>query len=351
MNKLTLSETPYGVSLDLSKRGVEAATFLAKNRASVLGLDGIEYLQSAVKPTVSTPLIEIYNKAASLGKLRNFVMFDTTGVPDVPTVLTLEDITLDGKYLAKSMPPAYQKVWVNLTPILSRRDAYNRTLQIANTTRFANLITKGLLCMSYNDSDMWLPPVLSIPVIEAYSALFAMHLKGLFNITDIEDYNFVRTMFAAYMAQMIDDPKSVKMDVPPLLNRCTFLYEGGSMQDLYRRFEKVAETRKKIAPSGEFNIEVICALIAAHGPLRMQKINTRMLYVLMSRSPMDSQNMMFAMDYPPYFVYLLLNNVRGGKNPLFMNLLKFGGPNLKKRIDRFADDIVANKFIIEKIER
>ena len=351
MNKLTLSETPYGVSLDLSKRGVEAATFLAKNRASVLGPDGIEYLQSAVKPTVSTPLVEIYNKAASLGKLNNFVMVDTTGLPDIPTVLTLEDISIDGKYIAKSMPPAYQKVWVNLTPVLSRRDAYNRNLQISNVTRFANLITKGLLCMGYNDSDMWLSPALSVPVIEAYSALFAMHLKGLFNLNNLEEYNFVRTMFAAYMAQMLDDPKAAKEDVPPLLNRCTFLFEGGSMQDLYQRFEQVAETRKKIAPTGEFNVDVICELIRKHGPLRMQKINTRMLYVLMSRSPMDSQNMMFAMDYPPYFVYLLLNNVRGGKNPLFMNLLKFAGPNMKKRMDRFADDLVANKFIIERISR
>ena len=351
MNKLTLSETPYGVSLDLSKRGVEAATFLAKNRASVLGPDGIEYLQSAVKPTVSTPLVEIYNKAASLGKLNNFVMFDTTGLSDIPTVLTLEDIVLDGKYLAKSMPPAYQKVWVNLTPILTRRDAYNRNLQIANVTRFANLIAKGLLCMSYNDSVIWLTPAMSVSVIEAYSALFAMHLKGLFNLNNLEEYNFVRTMFAAYIAQQLDDPVYIKEDVPPLLNRCNFLYEGGSMRELHDRFEQVAETRKKISPSGEFNIEVICELIRKHGPRRMQKLNSRMLYVLMSRSPMDSQNMMFAMDYPPYFVYLLLNNVRGGKNPLFMNLLKFAGTNMKKSMARFADEIVSNKFIIERISR
>lgn len=350
MKKLTLSDTPYGVGLDLAKRGVEAATFLAKNRTSILGIDGIEYLQSTVKPTVSTPLVDIYNKAASLGKLKSFTMFDTTGLTDVPTLLTLEDISVDGKYISKNMPSAYQNVWVNLTPILARRDAYNRNLQINNPIRFAQLIAKGLLCMSYNDSDIWLSPNLSVPVIEAYSSLFAMHLKSMYNLNGLEEYAFVRTMFAAYIAQLLG-PADDKHDIPVLLNRCNFLYEGESMRVLTERFDRVAEVRNDIAPDGHFDINVVCQLIAKCGPERMKKLTAKTLYVLMTRSPMDSQNMLFAMDYPPYFVYLLLNNVRGGKNPLFMNLLKFGGLNLKKRMDRFAQELVENKYIIERISR
>lgn len=348
MGKSSIADTPYGVMLDLKKRGLEAATFLAKNSGAILGPDGIEYLQSTVRPTVATPFVEIYNRAAELGKLNSFTMFDLNRTVDCPSVLTMNDISVDGKYISDKMPLGLQNIWLNLTPILGRRDAYNRNLTITDSLRFAALISRGLLCMSYNDSDGWLNAVLQTKIIEVYSLLLGLHLKNMYNL-NFEEYGLVRTLFAGYMAQMLDSPTAPK-EVPPLLYRCRFLYQDtGTPRTIDERFEQVNSARQRLAPDGRLSIDTVCALLAASGPQRMNKLTGKAIYSYMSKSPMDNQNMMFALDYPPYFVYLLLDNIRGGKNMLFVNLLKFG--DLKKDMNVFVKDLLSTKLFIDHVNR
>jgi len=155
--KPTIETTPFGMKLDLRKRAIEAATFLAKNIGLTVGRDGTEYLKSSVKMTVSTPVTDIYTKAADLDKLNCFTIFDLSGAPDVPTVLTNAELAIDGKYISPSMPHEFRNVWLNLTPFIKsgkNNESYNRIPQITDTVQLASVVTRGLLCMSYNDSDM-----------------------------------------------------------------------------------------------------------------------------------------------------------------------------------------------------
>ena len=352
MIKPTIADTPYGLSLDLRKRGLEAAAFLAKNYDSILGLDGITYLQSAVRPTVSTPLIDIYNKAAELGKLKYFTMFDLSKAQDVPTLLTLKDIAIDGKYISPKMPQAYQNIWFNLTPILNRRDAYNRNLLITDQIEFANNIARGMLCLSYNDSDAWLTPGICVRLIDVYSLLISYFLKNKYNL-DMEEHCLVRVVFAAYMAQLLGGKEARTAEIPPILNRyelLKLLIPGNpTPKGLAEIFEKIHPARSKHAPDMILDFDVCCQIITEVGPSRMKDLTGRALRVVLSRSPMDNQNMLFALDYPPYFAYLLLQNLRGGKNPMIQNLLKFG--DTKHRLADVANDIVSCKLFIDKVVR
>lgn len=348
--KPTIGTTPYGISLDLKKRALEAATFLTKNQATLAGRDGLEYLKSSVKMTVSTPITDIYTRVADLDKLKCFTIFDLSGIPDVPSLLTVGELTIDGKYISPNMPSVFQNAWINLTPFLkSRNDAYNRIPQITDTVQFALLITRGLLCMSYNDSDAWLTPSLRILIVEAYSLCMTMRMKTLFDL-NFEEFALCRLLFAAYMAQMLDSPSAPK-EVPPLLYSCKFLYmDTGTPRTIDDRFEGISEVRTRIAPNMELNIDVICAILREKGPERMKKLlKPAAFYQFMSRSPSDSQSMLLAIDYPPYFVYMLLNNLRGGKNPFFQNLIKFG--DMKRSLVRFTDELISSKLFIDKVSR
>lgn len=349
MNKPTISETPYGVMLDLKKQGLEAAAFLAKNHASILGPDGIRYLQSTVRPTAANPFVEIYNKAADLEKFSCFTMFDLSRCEDIPTILTLNAVTIDGKYISKSMPQALQNAWVNLTPILGRNDAYNgRSLQLTDVISFASLISRGLLCMSYNDSDSWLTPTIQVSIIDFYSLLISTLLRDRFNL-DVEEMLLVRTLFAAYMAQQLDNTVVVQ-DVPPILNRCKFLYPGSTPRAIQERFDKIYDIRREVAPSGRLSIGAICKILASGaGPGRMKMFTDRTFYGFMTHSPGDNQVMSFAMDYPPYFVWAMIWNLTGGKNPLFQKLYKY--PETKRSVRQLADEITQSKLFIDRISR
>lgn len=349
MSKPTIADTFHGTSLQLKERGISAATFLAQNGYSILDGDGKAYLQTVVRPSVSTPIIDIFSKVVSTNKLKMFTMFDLSKASNVPTVLTLPEITLDGKYLTKNMPLAYQNAWINLTPYLGKRDAYNRNLTITNVVDFASLVAKGMLCMSYNDSDDWLTPILAVTIIEMYSLMFSSFLKNKYNL-DFEEMGLVRTLFAAYAAQLLDKEAMRTAKVPPLLYRCKFLYQDtGSIRAMEQRFDSFNESRFKASPDGSLNIDVICKIIQDVGPTRMKDLQARTVYAFMSRSPMDSQNMLFAIDYMPYFVYLMLHNLKGGKNPSFQTMLKFG--DVKRKMLQFADELVDSRRFIEIVNR
>lgn len=347
--KPTIATTPYGVSLDLRKRAMESATFLAKNQANIFGRDGTEYLKSTVKMTVSTPITDIYTRAADLGKLSCFTMFDLSRSSDIPTLLTSNEIAIDGKSISKDMPHEFQNVWLNLTPFIRSSDAYNRNLQVTDTMQFASIVARGLLCMSYNDSDIWLTPSLRITLIEIYSLCMTQRMRTMFDL-NFEEYALIRMLFAAYMAQMLDSDNHSK-EVPPILYSCKFLFaDTGNQRTVDDRFEGISATRANIAPSMDLSIDTICKIMQVHGPQRMQKLlKTSSFYQFISRSPMDSQSMLFACDYPPYFVYMLLNNLRGGKNPFFQTLIKFG--DMKRTLIKFTDELINSRMFIDRVTR
>ena len=347
--KPSIATTPYGMSLDLRKRAMEAATFLAKNQGIILGRDGTEYLRSSVKMTVSTPITDIYTRAADSGKLNCFTIFDLSKTSDMPSLLTANEIAIDGKYISREMPHDFQTVWINMTPFSRSSDAYNRNLQITDTMQLASAVARGLLCMSYNDSDIWLTPSLRITIVEAYSLCMTQRMKTLFDL-NFEEYSLVRLLFAAYMAQMLDSTNSAK-EVPPMLYSCKFLFmDTGTPRTIDERMEGISATRSKIAPSTDLSIDTICQILQVHGPQRMQKLlKAATFYQFMSRSPMDSQSMLFACDYPPYFVYMLLNNLRGGKNPFFQSLIRFG--DMKRTLVKFTDELTTSRMFIDRISR
>ena len=352
MIKQTIADTPYGTSLELRKRSIEAASFLAKNQDFILGSDGIEYVQSAVRPTVSTPLVEIYNKVAEQGKLRYFTMLDLSRATDVPTLLTLKDVVIDGKYISQNMPKAFQNVWFNLTPILSRRDAYNRNLLITDQIDFANQIARGMFCMSYNDSDAWFTPSICAQIVDVYSLLISSYFRMRYNL-DLNDMSIVRVLFAAYMAQMLGRPEDRTLEIPPLLNRYELLKllipGNATPRALSEVFEKFKDARNAIAPDNILNLDTCCQILNKVGPGRISGVTGKALSIVLSRSPMDNQNMLFAIDYPPYFVWLLLQNLKGGKNPMIQNLFKVG--DTKRRVATLADEIVNCKLFIDKVTR
>jgi len=347
--KPTIATTPYGVSLDLRKRAVEAATFLTKNQGLLFGRDGAEYLKSSVKMTVATPITEIYTRAADLDKLSCFTMFDLSRATDIPTILTVSEIAIDGKYISNSMPDIFQNVWINLTPFFKSNDAYNRISQITDTIQLAQNVARGLLCMSYNDSDAWLTPSLRIQIIEIYSLCMTMRMKTLFDL-NVEEYQLVRLLFAAYMAQMLDEQQSAS-EIPPILYSCKFLFmDTGTPRTIDDRFEGISEVRNRVGADMRLSIDAICKILAEKGPDRMKKLlKAPSFYQFMSRSPTDSQSMLVAIDYPPYFVYMLLNNLRGGKNPFFQSLIKFG--DMKRTLVKFTTELIGSRMFIDKVSR
>jgi hypothetical protein len=349
MKKITIATTPFGVALDLQGQALEAAKFIAKHQSVVMGDDVFNAIKSSVKMTVSSAFAVIYSKVVENGGWKSsFTLLNLRGLEDsIPTIFTLDDITVDGKYISAQMPKAFQTAWLNLTPILGTRgtESYNGFFQIKDTPRLAALISRGALCMSYNDSDQWLNSFDASILLDAFSFTMASPIRQLFNL-DVEEEKFVRTIFAVYMAQMLQSVKDADQEVPPILHRCTWL---GTPRDIMDRLAPIAEDRVKFAKAAglgvhEVNLDVACKLIAKYGPDRMKNFSANNLVRFMSRSSMERNATIMSLYYPPYFVYMLLAAMHGLKHPIYSMLLKFG--DMKRNLFKLEQDIVSSPNII-----
>lgn len=342
--KPTIADTPYGSALDIRGSAINVAAYFVKNSGVVFGQRELEFLK-AVRLHIKSPFSDIYQRVIEDDRLSLFTFADCSATRDtVPELLTLNDITVDGKYISKNIPNEYQNIWVNLSPILGKRDAYNSSMQVTDIPRLCALVSRGVLCASYNDSDAWLSPNLAAFIIESYSTMIAVHLRSIFNL-GFDEFRLVHTLIAAYYAQLLGGEDAL-MEVPPLLYRCTFLGNGA---EIVERLNIFKEECQKLNNGWKLSLDIVCKLLATCGPARMKTLTSKQLYITMSRGSIDSQAMLIALDYPPYWVYQLLANSQGSKNPNISNLIKF--TDMKRKIIQFANELVASKLFIDRINR
>ncbi len=348
MKKPTIGTTRYGNAIELNKRAVEALTFIIKTRLASPQIVLSKVDQDAIyslKIHTRSIFTDILTRVISEDKLSSCTFFNLGNIPgiSIPEMFSNVDLVIDGKYVSSNIPKEYQTAWLNLTPILSKRDAYNSGLWITDIPVFAGQITKAMLCLSYNDSDQWLTPQLCVFVIKSYSLMLGSMLGNFYNL-DFAERRLVQTVFAAYMAQMVG-PAGAPTDIPPLLNRCGFL---GTPEEIKARMSLFTEVREAESMQ-QLSIANCCRMLSVAGPARMKAVEENKIYVPMSRAPGDSQNMLVAIDYPPFWVFQILANLKASKNPMFTNMME--NADLRREVMTFGRELASSKQFINKVNR
>jgi hypothetical protein len=342
--KPSILATPFAKASGLSDQINTAAHFLVKHDTFVSVPDASVKSLQAIRVYMNNPVSNIYSKVQESDGLNQIKFLDFTGFgEDIPSVLTAEDLTVDGKYIGVTVPASFQKSWVNLTPIIGRRTSRNDAFQINDVQRLCTLVTRAMLVMSYNDAERWLTPSLASSVVEFYSMTMAAMLRRLYNL-DATELRLVRVLFATYFAQLCgasDDPK----EVPPLLYRCRTLGTQRDITDILDQVQDVLE----VAKTKDWNLTLICTALAKYGPQRMSDFNVMKLYRPWSANAIDSMVMMFAADYPPYFVYQLLRVLGNSKNSVMLDITRMN--ETKMAMVKFADELVNSSALLNSVRR
>lgn len=345
MKYCSIFDTPVVQSRFTELQFKQAAQFLIKHRMDLVLSDASVKSIANVRIFSSTPICRIYQNLVADGKLQKFLFYDLSGFNgDVPTALTVDDVTIIGSILpgVPVVPELINKTWVNITPIC-KKDLYH-DVTITDTTRFAEMVVRAALCEGYTRSvdKMWLNPNLMAYAVEFYASVISSHLGGMYNL-NIEERKFIGTLFAAYMAQLMIGGNALSEEIPQLLYRCTSL---GSNQEIEGRMQSIRQYRPNDGKS-PLDLDLICNIIAQAGPARMNKFNRSQCYTFLSSSFMDSQIMMIALDYPPYWVFQMLRVASGAKNPVISNYLRLSGN--KAKLNSFAEAVVTSNLINERL--
>ncbi len=288
--------------------------YVIENRDKVLSEYELTSLAQSIRTVLKNPMADLFNRIAATEQLGNFAaIYSKDSGNDLPEVAASQNITLDLKYLNESnvlatVPELNNKVMLNITPMV-KKEKYEDKLIITAADTFMNSICRGHLVASYHDAEQWLTPALNVFIVKTYSMTMAGAITRYFNLNVTENLT-VAGVFALYMCQMLDGNKVDYF--PALFNKCTWL---GNRADI----ENIAEACKEVSSKG-LTLADTCSLVAELGPEKLKKFDVRTLKVLAGNLGSDVITTYIAMEYPPYWVYLLLQAFSGVKIPLAYTL-------------------------------
>jgi len=341
----TLFDTPYVQARDVQKHLSEALVFILKNQYVILNNNKVNDIGSQ-RIFSSTPVNRLYKSIATAGKLNNFLFLDYSNLTatNVPEILVSDDLCIDGNAItAFQVPAVAQKCWINLTPIVGKKDAYNDNINITDTSVLAQYICRAALCQAYKDKDMWLTIKQALYVIEIYATIVTQTISNMYNLNP-DERKFIMTLFAIYYAQLVG-PENADPKMPPMIMRCPWLGSGSDILATIQDIQAIIPKEDK----GYLSLNTIVEIIRKKGPSRMKNYTVQMLYRSLSSSSIDSSIMVIALDYPPYFVYQLLRVASGYKNPIISGIIKTLG--VKNKLMGFADDVADNPNLVGALNR
>jgi len=348
MKKLNLLDTEFAKIYNMSRMAKDAGKYLVMRKSSMdLSQDRYLSIMANINPMVTSHMNTLFKNLISKDKLKSLYLFSVLrgGVTDLPELLTIDDVTIDGKFVDLTLPDDLQRAWVNLTSVMSfNKQDRAGLLQVNDIPKAVSSTVRAFLCMSYNDSKEWLSPRASVFLIEFYTMAMSLVMDRLFTL-DYEESVLPNLLFAWHYAELLSNPDE-KSKVPALLTKSTRIFKGNmSGAQIDELISKVLE----IKGDEMMSMGMVAKCIKALGTSRMSKIQKSDFYRYFAVASSDNAPMMLAMDYPPYLLHQILKVAGGGKHYIMSSVFK--NRFQKRDIMQMLDQIVMDKALIEGVKR
>lgn len=308
-------DTGFATYAGLTAQIPRVLRYAVENRNAILSNTELMTLAQSIRNILKTPMAEFFDRLVSANKLGNFAaIYIPSKGASIPELLTSSNITLDLKQIPdtniiKSIPELRDKILVNVTSVL-RQDRSSNGFIVNAVDNFQYLFSRGHLVASYQDSDGWLTAYLAEYAVKSYSMISSGLISRYFSLTLIETMK-IAGILALFFCQLLSKENDDKV-MPPLFNRCTFIGNRAELQEL-------ADACKHKSMHG-LTITSVCELIAELGPERMSKFSVMDFNSLCGNLGPDQITSRIALEYPPYWIFILLMALSGAKLPLIYQL-------------------------------
>jgi hypothetical protein len=285
-----------------------------------------------------TPLGTVFSRAVELGKDRLFSFLKIPpSVTPIPEVVTWRHVTYDAMqirtvsenlYRALKTPEFADRLIINATPMVRQNG------EVTDLTAFHGTAVRDLLSRSYFRADQtWISPTLSLFMCKAYTITISSVIARPFQLNGSEQ-QALSILLAYYFLSQVTDPAQAG-DMLRNSTRALRLYDTAQVNDIVSLIEREPDCK-------ELTLARVCEISGKLGIARL-KLDLRSLYTRLSTIGPDQHTSFIALEYPPYWAYLLLLAVSGRKTMLSF-LLKNAG--LENEVKRFAEDLAqAHNFL------
>lgn len=323
----------------------ELVNFIILNRSYRLGTTDVKSL-AATRTLTMTPVSLLFNRAIELRKETMFSFFRIPpAVVAAPEVVTYRHMTFDLKQLAtadgtagfyetlKVVPEFENTIFENVTSIVRVSG------ELTDTLAFQSSIVRDLLVRSYydNKSTSWLTPSLLRYLCRFYNMSMAAPIATVFNLSFPEQQT-VATVFSLYFLQMVTTAESAEVMV-----KTTKLGLGPVPQiiGIINRLKEVLKDRYD-----HMTLDDVCLGINNLGIGRLSGVNRAFINTRQRNIGPDTLTSAMAIEYPPYWCYLVLATLSGRKMGL-QTILKRN--DLSRDAPAFVDDLLKSQSFLPSL--
>jgi len=322
----------------------ELTTFIAQNRTCRLGQGEVRTLLSG-RSLAATVISSLFTRAVQLHKeeLFGFVRIPTT--TPAPEIVTFNHVTFDLKQMVavdetggvlrviSTVPEFVNKIFYNVTPMLRQSG------ELIDTGAFQSQMMRDLLVRSYYDtkSVVWLTPSLLRYLCRFYNMSMSATVGSVYNLTFPEQQT-VATVFSLYFLQCVSNADSAEAMIKTAK---LGLGSPDQIQSVISLLKDVLAERYAM-----MSLDDVCLGITKLGIARLETVNRRFLYTRQRSVGPDVMTSMLALEYPPYWCYLVLLVLSGRKMGL---LSTFKRNDLTRDAQAFVDDLMKSQSFLPSL--
>ena len=254
-------------------------------------------------------LINLPSKSVSLREVAdwNFIPFDT---------LQMKEIVTDSTKALSVIPSLNDKIVINITDITRANGDFS------DITLFQNRVVRDFLSRSYyvSKGSSWVSPTFVRYIAKVYNMTIGGQLARMFALSP-QVQSFVQTIFCLYFVG-----KMTSRETAQAFLKDHYKYMAiAQPNDLIQIFSFIEDAIGKGVPD---NLIEVCKIIDTYGPAHMSgpsgsRVTLPVINTKMSSLAPESHVSAIAVDYPPYFAYLVmrvLSNDRIGLSYHMKNL-------------------------------
>jgi len=323
----------------------ELVNFIVLNRDYRLNAMEVKTLVNTKSLTV-TAISSLFNRAIELHKetLFSFIRIPST-VVTVPEVVTYRHVTFDLKQLTtatgatglydtlKVVPEFTNTIFENVTPMLRSSG------ELIDTLAFQSTLVRDLLVRSYyeNKATVWLTPSLLRYLCRFYNMSMSSTIGTIFNLT-FSEQQAVAAVFSLYFMQLVSDTDTAEVMVK------TSKLGLGAPDQIVGVISRLKDT---LGPKYDaMTLDDVCTGINALGIGRLEGLDRKFIFTRQRNIGPDALTSAMAIEYPPYWTYLVLTALAGRKMGL-QNTLKRN--DLGRDAPGFTDDLLKTQSFLSAL--
>jgi hypothetical protein len=283
------------------------------------------------QPISRTAHSQIVNAAVAAGVDRKIVLLNLGKAEQLPEVLSYQHTTLDALQFDRVSPVAARaightdfagKLIINATPY------FDSTGKLSDLPGLQANITRDLLVRShYTTMLTWVTPDIALQTAKIYTMSLGSSLERLYDL-DISTAAVIKLIFLYYYISLVSkvgDQDNVFRNAAQTL----FKQHTGTITPIIEEFKKTGA-----AGPDKITIDTVCEVARELGPRKMSNLSPKIIYTIGARM-VSGEGLTggLAVEYPPYWVYLLTRAASGKKMGLTFTLKKMG---LMRDVDKIV---------------